>query len=192
MLDTTIKSQLKTYLKLLRYPIKLVASSQATTEILDFLVDIANLSNKVTIEKSTHNKSLASFTIESETVTSGVRFAALPIGKLLTPMILTMLWTGGHPPVYSEKLIQDIKDINQEYNFDLYVSQSCPNGTSVMEALALMCVLNPKIKVTVIDGALFTSHVESLGIEAVPAIYSNDSLFAQGSMTLEEILAKLG
>lgn len=191
MLDNTIKSQLKTYLKLLRQPIKLVASSNATVEMLEFLDDIASLSNKITVENYSQDKSLASFTIQSEAVTSGVRFAALPVGQLLTPMILAMLWTGGHPPVYSEKLIQNIKDINLDHDFDIYVSQSCPNGPSVIEALALMCVLNPKITVTVIDGALFTEDIEFLGIEVVPTIHHNNDFFTQGRMTLEEILAKL-
>lgn len=191
MLDNTIKSQLKTYLKLLRQPIKLVTSSEATVEMLEFLDDIASLSNKITVENSTQHKSLASFTIQSEAVTSGVRFAALPVGQLLTPLILATLWTGGHPPVYAEELIKNIKGINSDHNFDVYVSQSCTNGPIVIEALVLMCVFNPKIKVTIIDGALFTAEVEFLGIEVVPTIYHNNAFFAQGRMTLEEILAKL-
>ncbi|MDX1599585.1 MAG: alkyl hydroperoxide reductase subunit F, partial [Marinobacter sp.] len=55
----------------------------------------------------------------------------------------------------------------------------------------LMSVLNPKIKHTSIDGALFQDEVEKREVMAVPSVYLNGETFGQGRMTLEEIVAKL-
>ncbi|MGB8603219.1 MAG: alkyl hydroperoxide reductase subunit F, partial [Rhizomicrobium sp.] len=57
--------------------------------------------------------------------------------------------------------------------------------------LNLMSVINPKIKPVAIDGALFQAEVEKRQVMAVPAVFLNGAPFAQGRMSLEEILAKL-
>ena len=68
------------------------------------------------------------------------------------------------------------------------VCQNCPD---VVQALNLMAVLNPRIRSTMIDGALFQPEVEARQIMAVPSVYLNGQPFGQGRMTVEEILAKL-
>jgi alkyl hydroperoxide reductase subunit F len=52
-------------------------------------------------------------------------------------------------------------------------------------------VLNPRVRATTIDGALFQSEVEAKQIMAVPTVHLNGQPFGQGRMTVEEILAKL-
>jgi alkyl hydroperoxide reductase subunit F len=54
-----------------------------------------------------------------------------------------------------------------------------------------MAVVNPKIRHTMIDGALFQSEVERRQVMAVPAVFLNGRPFGQGRMELPEILAKL-
>ncbi len=60
-----------------------------------------------------------------------------------------------------------------------------------MQALNLMAVLNPRVRSTMIDGALFQAEVEARQIMAVPSVYLNGQPFAQGRMTVEEVLARL-
>uniref|UniRef100_UPI0025E7CAED alkyl hydroperoxide reductase subunit F n=1 Tax=uncultured Marinobacter sp. TaxID=187379 RepID=UPI0025E7CAED len=60
-----------------------------------------------------------------------------------------------------------------------------------VQALNLMSVLNPNIKNTSIDGALFQDEVEEREVMAVPSVYMNGEPWGQGRMTLEEIVAKL-
>ena len=60
-----------------------------------------------------------------------------------------------------------------------------------MQALNLMCVLNPRISHTAIDGALFPDEVDARKVMAVPSVYLNGEPFDQGRMTLEQIVAKL-
>src|ERR1700723_4636375 len=54
-----------------------------------------------------------------------------------------------------------------------------------------MAVLNPKVRHTMIDGALFQDEVERRQVMAVPAVFLNGQPFGQGRMELAEILAKL-
>ena len=60
-----------------------------------------------------------------------------------------------------------------------------------MQALNLMCVLNPRISHTAIDGALFQDEVDARKVMAVPSVFLNGEPFDQGRMTLEQIVAKL-
>src|SRR5690606_38733219 len=76
-------------------------------------------------------------------------------------------------------------------HFEVFVSLSCHNCPDVVQAVNLMAAQNPNISATMIDGALFQSEVESRQIMAVPSVYLNGKHFAQGRMTLEEILAKV-
>jgi alkyl hydroperoxide reductase subunit F len=54
-----------------------------------------------------------------------------------------------------------------------------------------MSVINPRIRHTMIDGALFQQEVGERQIMAVPTVFLNGQSFGQGRMALEEIVAKL-
>jgi alkyl hydroperoxide reductase subunit F len=54
-----------------------------------------------------------------------------------------------------------------------------------------MAVLNPRIRHTTIDGALFQDEVAERQIMAVPSVFLNGRPFGQGRMGVEQILAKL-
>jgi alkyl hydroperoxide reductase subunit F len=61
----------------------------------------------------------------------------------------------------------------------------------VVQALALMAILNPRVKTTVIEGGAFQQEVEARQIMAVPMVFLNGEMFGSGRMTVEEIVAKL-
>jgi alkyl hydroperoxide reductase subunit F len=60
-----------------------------------------------------------------------------------------------------------------------------------VQAINLMAVLNPRVRATMIDGALFQAEVEAKQIMAVPSLHLNGQPFGQGRMTVEEIVARL-
>ena len=57
--------------------------------------------------------------------------------------------------------------------------------------MTLMAVFNPRIKVTVIDGALNQAEVEERQVMAVPMVFLNGEMFSSGRMDAREILAKI-
>ncbi|MDP3700426.1 MAG: alkyl hydroperoxide reductase subunit F [Hylemonella sp.] len=194
MLDDTLKSQLQAYLTKLQRPIRLIASldaSEKSAEMRDLLQQIAGLSDHVTFDDSGSDARKPSFVIAREGETTGVRFAAIPLGHEFTSLVLALLWTGGHPPKVEADVIEQIKALDGEHSFEVYMSLSCHNCPDVVQAASLMAILNPRIKTTVIDGGLYQAEVDARQVMAVPMTFRNGQMFASGRMTLEEIVAKL-
>lgn len=194
MLDDTLKAQLQTYLGMLRQPIRLIASldsSERAAEMRELLQEIAALSDKVSLDETGDDARKPSFVIAKEGETHGVRFAAIPLGHEFTSLVLALLWTGGHPPKVEQEVLDQIKALDSDLSFEVYMSLSCHNCPDVVQATTLMTVFNPRIKTTVIDGALFQDEVNERNIMAVPATFLNGEMFASGRMLVEEILAKV-
>jgi alkyl hydroperoxide reductase subunit F len=194
MLDDTLKTQLQTYLGMLRTPIRLIASlddSETGTEMRSLLETIVSLSDKVSLDTSGDDARKPSFVVVREGETQGVRFAGLPLGHEFTSLVLALLWTGGHPPKVEQDVLDAIKALDGDFNFEVYMSLSCHNCPDVVQALSLMAIFNPKVKTVVIEGGAFQQEVTEREIMAVPMVFLNGKVFGSGRMTVEEIVAKI-
>ena len=194
MLDATLKSQLATYLGMLRQPIRLIASlddSDTGAEMRGLLDDIVSLSDKVTLDTTGDDARKPSFVVAREGQTEGVRFAGLPLGHEFTSLVLALLWTGGHPPKVEPEVIESIRALDGDFSFEVYMSLSCHNCPDVVQALSLMAIFNPRVKTVVIEGGAFQQEVNDRQIMAVPMVFLNGQVFGSGRMLVEEIIAKL-
>ena len=147
MLDDTLKAQLQTYLGMLRQPIQLIASldaSETGVEMRSLLETIVSLSDKVTLDTSGADARKPSFVIAKQGETRGVRFAAIPMGHEFTSLVLALLWTGGHPPKVEPQVIEQIQSLDADMKFEVYMSLSCHNCPDVVQALSLMAISIPK------------------------------------------------
>ena len=195
MLDANIKQQLQAYMEKLQQPIELVAAyddSKKSQELKALLEELEPMSSKISLrtEEATDVRR-PSFAINRIGTDIGVRFAGIPMGHEFTSLVLALLQVGGHPSKASQELIEQIQELDGEFEFETYFSLSCQNCPDVVQALNLMSVLNPKVKHTAIDGALFQDEVEKREVMAVPSVYMNGEPWGQGRMTLEEIVARL-
>jgi alkyl hydroperoxide reductase subunit F len=195
MLEAKLKIQLQGYLERLVQPVEIVASvddSDQSREMLDLLQDIVSLSPLVTLDpKRDDTQVKPSFALRRRGEQARVRFAGLPMGHEFTSLVLALLQTGGHPSKAAPAVLEQIQALEGEFNFETFVSLSCQSCPDVVQALNLMAVVNPKIRHTMIDGALFQAQVEQRQIMAVPAVFLDGRPFGQGRMELEEIVAKL-
>jgi len=195
MLDANLKGQLKGYLDNVKQPIELVAAlddSAKANELFELLQEIDGLSDMITLrEDGDSDVRRPSFAINRVGTDVGVRFAGIPMGHEFTSLVLALLQVGGHPSKATPELIQQVQELDGQFEFETYFSLSCQNCPDVVQALNLMSVLNPSVKHTAIDGALFQAEVEEREVMAVPSVYLNGKLFGQGRMKLEEIVAKL-
>ena len=195
MLDAGTKSQLKSYLDRATQPIEIVASlddSKASGELQSLLKDIAESSALVRLTESrddTHRK--PSFSINRPSENHGPRFAGLPMGHEFTSLILALMQVGGYPSKVEEPVLQQIRDLDGDFEFEIFVSLTCHNCPDVVQALNLMAIQNPRIRTTMIEGGTFQDEVKDRQIMAVPTVFLNGTEFGQGRMSLEEILAKL-
>ncbi|MDH0865275.1 alkyl hydroperoxide reductase subunit F [Mitsuaria sp. GD03876] len=194
MLDDNLKAQLKAYLERVTLPFEIEASlsdSESSKELQQLLRDIAAMSDKITLKLDGNDARKPSFSLKRTGTDQSLRFAAIPLGHEFTSLVLALLWTGGHPPKVEQATIDQIRGLDGDYLFEVYMSLTCHNCPDVVQALSLMSVLNPRVKTVVVDGALFQDEVNAREIMAVPTIYLNGQEFGSGRMTVEEIAAKL-
>ncbi|RKR25400.1 alkyl hydroperoxide reductase subunit F [Acidovorax sp. 93] len=195
MLDEQLKTQLAAYLERVQQPFELVASlddSETARDMRELLTTIQSLrSDKITLRTDGNDARKPSFSLQRAGATNSLRFAGLPLGHEFTSLVLALLWTGGHPPKVEQDVIDSIKALDGDFNFEVYMSLTCHNCPDVVQALSLMAIVNPKIKTTVIEGGAFQQEVTDREIMAVPMVFLNGQVFGSGRMTIEEIVAKL-
>ena len=195
MLDDTLKAQLGAYLERVTQPFELVASlndSENSREMLELLQTIQSLrSDQITLTTDGQDARKPSVTLQRVGADTSLRFAGLPLGHEFTSLVLALLWTGGHPPKVEQDVIDQVKGLQGDFNFEVYMSLSCHNCPDVVQALSLMAILNPQVKTVVIEGGAFQEEVTRREIMAVPMVFLNGQVFGSGRMTLEEIVAKL-
>ncbi len=195
MLDSNLKTQLQGYLARISQPVEIVASldgGEKSQEMLELLNDIESVSSIVKIDPRRDETQIKpSFALRRPGAEARVRFAGVPMGHEFTSLVLALLQTGGYPPKIDEAVVEQIKNLDGDFNFETFVSLTCQSCPDVVQALNAMAALNPKIRHTMLDGAVFQDEVARREVMAVPAVYLNGRPFGQGRMELAEIIQKL-
>ncbi|WHZ12793.1 MAG: Alkyl hydroperoxide reductase protein F [Burkholderiaceae bacterium] len=195
MLDNDIKQQLTAYLERVQEPFEMVAtlgSDAKSTEMRELLEEVAGMrADKITLRTDGKDARVPSFTLARPGSGTQLTFAAIPMGHEFTSLILALLWTGGHPPKAPADVLEQIAALDVDLDFEVYMSLSCHNCPDVVQALSLMAIHNPRIRTTIIDGGLFQSEIEAREIMGVPTVFLNGAFFANGRMSVQEILQKV-
>lgn len=198
-LDTTIKTQLQSYLQMLREPIALVASLNETAgsnEMKELLEEITSMSDKISLSFD-DNARKPSFSVKRGTHhkdakhNMGVRFAGIPMGHEFTSLVLALLHAGAHPMKLESEKIAQIAAIEGTFNFETFVSLTCHNCPDVVQSLNMMATINPNITHTMIEGGLYQDEVKARNIMSVPTIFLNGEEFGAGRMDIDQILPKI-
>lgn len=195
MLDAALKAQLAGYLERITQPVELAAAlddTPASAEMRALLQDIAEASPRVTISETQGGPHRTpSFAVNRPGENTGVRFAGLPMGHEFTSLVLALLQVGGYPPKVEQALLERIRALDVDLDFEVYVSLTCHNCPDVVQALNLMAVQNPRIRATMVEGGLFQDEIRERQIMGVPTVFLNGTMFGSGRMSLEEIVAKV-
>ena len=194
MLDANLKAQLQAYLEKVTQPFEIVASlddGAKSTELKNLLEEIASMSDKITLRTDGDDARKPSFALNRINGEISLAFAGIPMGHEFTSLVLALLQVGGHPSKLAQDVIEQVANLEGEFNFETYFSLSCQNCPDVVQELNLMAVLNPNIRHVAIDGALFQDEVAQRQVMSVPMVFLNGEMFGQGRMGVEEILAKV-
>ena len=194
MLDANLTNQLKTHLERLTQPIELVATlddGPKSAQLRELLGEIAALSPMIATSFDGTDTRRPSFEIRRVGTDIAVQFAGIPLGHEFTSLVLALLHVGGHPSKATQDVIEQVQALDGDLHFETYFSLTCQNCPDVVQALNLMSVLNPRIRHTAIDGALFQHEVDQREVMAVPTVFLNGEVFGQGRMNLEQIVAQL-
>ena len=195
MLEADLIAQLTQYLELVREPIELRSSlddsQPKSNDMAEMLDEIAACSDQVTHVRTDDDARKPSFEIVRPGTDISVRFAGLPLGHEFTSLVLALLQVGGHPVKEEQSVIDAVRALDADLEFTTYMSLTCQNCPTVVQALNAMAVLNPRIKHVAVEGSLFQDEVNERRIMAVPTIYLNGQEFGSGRMDIADFVAKL-
>ncbi|MEW6994856.1 alkyl hydroperoxide reductase subunit F [Colwelliaceae bacterium MEBiC 14330] len=199
MLDSNLQTQLKSYLDNLKTPVELITftdESPKAKELAQLVAEIASLSPLVSQvdgndTAQANNARMPSMVVRSLETGSEMGFAGLPMGHEFTSLVMALLHSGSHPLKIDAEQIEQVRNLEGAFEFETYISLSCQNCPDVVQALNMMAAINPNIKHTMIDGALFQTEVFDRDVMAVPNVFLNGESFAQGRISLTEILNKV-
>lgn len=195
MLDPTIKQQLSSHLQALNAPVELIAypgSGTASDQLVELIEEIDSLSENISLRRDQQTPlRRPALGVRATGRDTEIRFAGVPLGHEFTSLVMAILHSGDHPLKVDADTLAQIRSLDRELVFETFVSLSCQNCPEVVQALNMMAAINPNIRHEMIDGALFQEEVEARSILAVPAVFLNGKPFAQGRISLGEILSKL-
>ena len=194
MLAEDLSSQLKELLKNLKTKIQIVASlneSDDSANMSSLLEEISEMHDLISLSFEGDVERRPSFRIERPGSDVKIDFAGVPLGHEFSSLVLALLHVGAHPPKVTPEVIEKVKKIDKELFFETYYSLSCMNCPDVVQALNIMSVINPLIKHTAIDGAMFQEEVDQKNVKSIPTVFCNGEFFEQGRVGIEEILLKL-
>jgi alkyl hydroperoxide reductase subunit F len=195
MLDSNTQAQLVAYFERISQPVELIASlddSAGAAEIRELVTEIAAIApNKLSVRFDGNFERKPSFQITRVGHNMGVHFAAVPMGHEFTSLVLALLWAGGHPPKVEAEVLDQIRALDGDFQFDTWMSLTCHNCPDVVQAMNLMAVFNPRVRAVAIDGGLFQAEVEQRQIMAVPSVFLNGASFGSGRMEVADILKKV-
>lgn len=204
LLNNALRSQLQGVLARFENNISLVSivdeSNKKSIELRDLVLDIADLSDKVTaliykkgenpeIENKVHaDKFPIVALLNKDGEYSGVKFHGVPGGHELNSFILAMYNLAGPGQQISEDILKDIKSIDKKLNIKVGVSLSCHVCPDVVVAAQRIAIENYNIETEMLDLSNFPELKDKHKIMSVPAIIVNDSKVYFGGKKLEEIV----
>lgn len=197
MLNAEILQALKGYAENMQKPLVFVVQTgehSKRAELVKFLSDIADVSDKISVEErdtAGELRSPVSFMIEVEGQDTGIHFSGIPGGHEFNSLVLAMLQSTGTAVKLDDSLKNIIANVQEELHFEVFISLSCHNCPDVVQALNQFALLNPNIKAEMIDGGLFQGVIEERDIQGVPTVYLNGEMFANGKVSAAELLDKL-
>ena len=195
LLDDNLKAQLSQLVDRITEKVELVYSLDDRSQSADLkqlLEDIAALSDNITARQDDElHERKPSFTIQRAGSDVGVSFAGIPMGHEFSSLVLALLQVGGNPIKEEQDLIDQVAALDGDFEFTTYMSLTCQNCPTVVQALNAMSVINPRIKHTAVEGSLFQDEVNEKGIQAVPTVYLNGEEFASGRMDIQDFVARL-
>jgi len=194
MLDQSMQEQLRSLLGQIPGKVTLqltLDTSDESRQLQELAGQLAALSSRLHMAPGPGVAPRApTLTLTSERGTS-INFAGIPSGHEFTSLVLALLHSGGHPLKLEQEQQQQVRDLAGAYEVEIYVSLSCQTCPDVVQAFNMLAALNPGVRTTMIDGALFQPEITARNILAVPTVFVNGSRFSQGRIGISDILRKL-
>lgn len=197
MLSKDIKDALKSYTANMQNNVTFVVQTgehEKRAELILFLQDFAQVSDKIDVlERDTAGqlRSPMSFMLEVKGKPNGIQFSGIPSGHEFNSLVLAVLHSSGTALKLDDSLKNMVANIQEPLKFEVYVSLSCHNCPDVVQAVNQFVTINPNISSETIDGGLYPELIAKNDIQAVPTVFLNGEVFANGKVDTAQLLDKL-
>lgn len=196
MLDTSILQQVTEIFRNLEadytFRINYAPLREESSQLIKFLNDFSSTSARLNVEKQEAEGDTLAFSLLKNGEETGITFRGIPNGHEFTSLLLAVLNADGKGKnLPDEGVARRIRALKGDIRLQTYVSLTCTNCPDVVQTLNIFALLNPNIRHEMVDGALFQSEVDKLGVQAVPAVFAEGKMLHVGRGSLGELLEKL-
>ncbi len=194
MLDSAIKSELAQYFAKLTKLVTLKVyktDHSAFEELWKLLNEVASISPMIEITLSDQTYGGPCFELELDGRFTGIRFRGVPNGHEFSSLILAILNANGLGRLPDDGLAKRIKRLKGPIAITTYVSLTCENCPTVVQAFNQMALLRNDFTHEMVDGAAYESEVHEKNLQGVPAVFFDSRLIHSGRSTMGELIATL-
>lgn len=174
-----------------------------SVELRDFLLDIAELSDKLHLElynKGENKEMEAKMNADKFPVVallnangeySGVKFHGVPGGHELNSFVLAIYNLAGPGQALDAAILESIKSIDKKANIKVMVSLACHFCPDVVTGAQRIAIENPNVEAEMVDISQFQDLKKQYKVMSVPAMIINDEQVVFGAKKINEIAALL-
>lgn len=194
MLDNALKDQLRAQFSELEnqytFQVTVADNHDDRASLIEFLGDVAECSDKLSIEVASGEG--LSFVIAKNGTPAGISFRGIPGGHEFISLLRAIFNLDGKGQNMPDEFISNrIKALKGNIRISTYVSLTCENCPTVVQALNLMAALNPNISHEMVDGAMNQAEADALKLQGVPAVFADGENIHTGRGELSDLLQKL-
>jgi NADH-dependent peroxiredoxin subunit F len=166
-------------------------SSPSLDEARELVEETTALSEQLIFQKSESSDGHLRIKLGRKGQSQKIIFQGVPMGHELTSYVLAPLALSGHAKMPDDSTLRRIKALKGPIRVTSYVSLSCENCPTVVQAFNNIAAIHPNFEHTMIDGALAQDLMKELGIQSVPTVHLDGEPFATGRQDMSSLLEKL-
>ncbi len=121
-------------------------------------------------------------------VHNGLKYQAVPAGTEVGPFIEALQLVDLGTAQIAEKTATELAQIDLPTHLVIYVSPQCTFCPGAVQKLLPLLILNPHIRLTVVDAMHFSELAEKDNIQSVPTLILEDQFRWTGTFELDEIV----
>lgn len=118
---------------------------------------------------------------------ANIAYQALPSGPELHPF-LEALAADNHPDSLAPSTLELVQQLTHPVDLLLYIAAQCPHCPRAVRRLWPLAAASSKIRLTIVDAALFESRAKIHGVRSVPLLIMDGRYRWSGLPDLDEIL----
>ncbi len=153
----------------------------------DFCNRFAGLVPEVRIERDTEASTEHLPYIELE----NVRYHVIPAGPELAPFLEFLDSSVASANGVSKAVVADLERIDIPAPIKIYIAPQCPFCPTVVGQFLSVAGVNPHVRLTVVDGTLFSERARKDKVQSVPTLILDDQFRWTGTIPVEEVVSMM-